>query len=177
MDVIRAGTDGGGHASQEGTWSWFVDQQTWDAGYLGLRGGSQLGELTALQKLLQALDTKEGRKVSLEVVSDSMYVINSVTKWIPGWKARGWKRKGGKISHLEVMKDLDHLLTARQGNFSIEWVRGHSGNQLNDGADELCTRARFETGISGPGFRGRFGPREELPYYLDTTQSVQLELF
>lgn len=80
----------------------------------------------ALVKLLQlGINTN-----SIVVYSDSMYVINTVTKWMKGWKATNWKRKGKyPIKNIEIIKDIDDCL-ADFPRFKMKWVKGHT--ELSD---------------------------------------------
>ncbi len=84
------------------------------------------------------------RKSPCEVrfVSDSQYLVKGMTEWLKGWKARGWKRKAGKIENLELWKELDR----EAGRHRIEWawVRGHAEHPQNEYADHLATTAAKE---------------------------------
>lgn len=69
---------------------------------------------------------------------DSQYVIQGVTKWIPGWKRRNWRTThGGPVVNKDLWERLDSLCS---GDVSIEWlwVKGHSGEQGNTRADQLA---------------------------------------
>jgi ribonuclease HI len=92
----------------------------------------------------------------LLVLCDSQYVINSITKWMPGWKRKGWKKADGKaVMNIELLKELDEVLAGRRYRF--EWVKGHANHPLNEAAD---SRARavseaFQRGLpipAGPGW-------------------------
>jgi ribonuclease HI len=89
---------------------------------------------------------------------DSTYVINSVTKWMAGWKRRGWRKGDGKpVLNVEIMRALDQAMLGRRVRF--EWVKGHSGHALNEAADRLANAAALSwKGNSppapGPGFPG-----------------------
>ncbi len=56
----------------------------------------------AVIKSLEALK----RSVDIEIYSDSSYVINGMTEWMPGWIRRGWKRKGGVLENIDLWKRL-----------------------------------------------------------------------
>ncbi len=74
----------------------------------------------------------------LLVLCDSQYVINAVTKWMAGWKRKGWRKADGKpVMNVELLQQLDEELAGRRYRF--EWVKGHVGHELNEAAD---TRAR-----------------------------------
>ena len=76
----------------------------------------------------------------LEIHSDSEFWINVLTKWAPGWQARGWTKSKGEIQNLDIVKELYDLYTTH--NVSLIWVRGHAGTKLNELADEWANKAR-----------------------------------
>ena len=92
-------------------------------------------ELTAAIRALQALK----RACQVELYTDSEYLKRGVTEWMPGWKARGWKRKGGALLNVELWQALDVLLANHRVNW--HWVRGHAGNVHNERVDELARLA------------------------------------
>lgn len=94
-------------------------------------------ELLAAIHALEALD----RPSKLTVVTDSVYVKDGITKWIHGWKAKGWKKKGGEIKNLDLWQRLDDAQSRHQ--ITWEWVKGHAGHPENERADELA-RAGME---------------------------------
>ncbi|WP_040161978.1 ribonuclease HI family protein [Nigerium massiliense] len=134
-------------------WAWYIDDDRWAAGGWA-RGTNNMGELMAVLDLLNATaDAKD----DLTVLCDSQYVINCCTKWIPGWKRRGWRKADGKpVLNVELLKDLDDALRGREVTF--EWVRGHAGHTMNEAADERARAAAtaYRDGKPvnrGPGFR------------------------
>jgi ribonuclease HI len=90
------------------------------------------------------------RPCRLRFVSDSQYLVKGMREWLPGWKSRGWKRKGGAIENLELWKELD--LEAARHDVGWEWVRGHAGHPRNEYANDLAVQAAREQTHSG-GFR------------------------
>ncbi len=91
-------------------------------------------ELTALIAGLEMAPPGEG----LSIYTDSLLVVNTVTKWARGWEARGWKRKEGEIANLDLVKQAWELVQARP-NIRIEWIRAHDGSRWNEYADALST--------------------------------------
>ncbi|AGI66047.1 ribonuclease H [Octadecabacter antarcticus 307] len=84
---------------------------------------------------INALETLSGPS-TLTVVTDSSYVKDGITKWIYGWKAKGWKKKGGEIKNIDLWQRLD---AARdRHDVTWEWVKGHAGHPENERADELA---------------------------------------
>jgi len=135
-------------------WAWYVDEDTWDAGGWP-KGTNNLGELTAILRLLQAT-AQTGEE--LHILADSQYAINVVSKWRLGWKKRGWTKADKKpIKNLELIQEIDRAMEGRRVTF--EWVKGHAGHRMNERADDLaraCAEA-YQAGRTpepGPGFGG-----------------------
>ena len=135
-------------------WGWYVDESCWAVGGWA-HGTNNKAELTAVLDLLQQT---AHLAEDLLIYCDSTYVINSVTKWMHGWKRRGWKKGDGKpVLNVEIMKALDEAMTGRQVRFS--WVKGHTGHPLNEAADRLANgaAASWKNKVApepGPGFAG-----------------------
>lgn len=92
-------------------------------------------ELTAAIRALQALK----RTCQVELFTDSTYLQRGVTEWLPGWKARGWKRKQGALANQDLWQALDELLEAHQVTW--HWLRGHAGDRGNERVDCLARAA------------------------------------
>jgi len=135
-------------------WGWYVDDACWAAGGWA-HGTNNKAELTAVLDLLQQTARLDE---DLLVYCDSTYVINSITKWMAGWKRRGWKKGDGQpVLNVEIMKALDEAMSGRR--VELRWVKGHSGHPLNEAADRLANAAAasWKTGVvpvPGPGFPG-----------------------
>jgi ribonuclease HI len=98
-------------------------------------------ELSALIAGLRMLPLDS--KMSL--YTDSQLVVNIVTNWADGWKARGWTKKSpGPIANLELVKEAHALYKQRPG-VRIQWIKAHSGNRWNEYADALATSYRRES--------------------------------
>ena len=77
-----------------------------------------------------------------DVYTDSQLIVNILTKWAEGWKAKGWKKKSpGPIANLELVKEAYELSRAKP-NARIRWIKAHSGNRWNEYADSLATAYR-----------------------------------
>ena len=127
-------------------WAWYVDDARWAAGGWP-HGTNNMGELMAVLDLLRQTAPSGD---ALHVLCDSQYVINACTKWMPNWKRKGWRKADGKpVSNVELLKQLDAELTGRVVTF--EWVKGHSGHELNEAAD---VRAR----AAATSFQGKTEP-------------------
>lgn len=138
-------------------WAWVVDENRWDSGGWP-EATNNVGELSALLELLVATREAGLEEQPLHILADSQYVINCVTKWLPGWKRRGWKKADGKpVANQKILEKIDTELQGR--NYRFEWVRGHAGHRLNELADDRAREAalsyqRGSPGSGGPGFRG-----------------------
>jgi ribonuclease HI len=91
-------------------------------------------ELTAIIAGLEMLDPSD----TATVHSDSMLVVNTLTKWAAGWEARGWTRKEGDVKNLDLVQRAWALVQERP-NVRIEWIRAHDGSRWNEYADALST--------------------------------------
>lgn len=93
-----------------------------------------------------ALLSSKGQRLAVAYVSDSEYLVKGMGEWVPSWRARGWKRKGGAIENLELWQTL--LQVASQHQITWRWVRGHAGDPKNEYADHLAVRAAEDQATS-----------------------------
>lgn len=158
-------------------WAWYVDDDCWHAGGWP-KATNNKGELYAVVDLLRS--TSHMPDEPLTILCDSTYVINAITKWMPGWKRKGWKKSDGKpVQNRELLQALDEQLTGREVSF--EWVKGHSGHPMNEAADSRARAAAtaYRDGGSvqtGPGFisghnRGR--SQDPQPSVFDQPESKE----
>ncbi len=135
--TITAAADGSalGNPGPNG-WAWYIDDDNWAAGG-SPHGTNNQGELRAVLELLLAT---AGTDEPLLIMCDSKYVIDSITKWMPGWKRRGWRKAdGGAVLNRDLMESLDAAMQGRDVKFA--WVKGHAGHDLNEAADERANAA------------------------------------
>lgn len=154
--VITAAVDGSSLDNPgPAGWAWYIDDAHWAAGGWP-RGTNNMGELMAVLNLLE--QTAVAAEQPLHILCDSQYVINSVTKWMPGWKRRGWRKADGKsVLNVDLLKAIDDALVGREVSF--DWVKGHAGHEMNEAADDRARAAAtaFQLGVpvnAGPGFDG-----------------------
>lgn len=97
-------------------------------------------EFTAAIEGLRALPPD----TPVRLVTDSRLLIDSMTRWLPGWRRKGWKTAAGKpVKNRDLIEELEAEL-ARHRAVRWEWVKGHTTIQetaLNDRADELAVAA------------------------------------
>ncbi|MES2626987.1 MAG: ribonuclease HI [Pseudomonadota bacterium] len=92
-------------------------------------------ELTAAIKALSALK----RPCKVVLVSDSKYVLQGITEWLPNWKQKGWRTAAKKpVMNSDLWQQLDEL--ASKHEISWQWVKGHSGHVQNELADQLANK-------------------------------------
>ena len=90
-------------------------------------------ELLAAIKALNALE----KPSSITVITDSVYVKDGITKWIFGWKSRGWKTATKKpVKNEDLWKCLD--VATQRHSVTWEWIKGHAGHEENEKADKLA---------------------------------------
>jgi len=91
-------------------------------------------ELTAAIEALKALKGPS----KIDFYTDSQYLKLGITEWIPNWRARNWRRKGGKLANVDLWQALDKNIQTHQINWC--WVRGHSGDPNNQRVDNLARK-------------------------------------
>lgn len=103
-------------------------------------------ELTAA---IEALRTLKGPS-RVTLYTDSEYLRKGITEWLPGWVARGWRRKGDRPVQNEDLWRMLHAETERH-TIDWQWVKGHAGNEYNECVHRLATEARQRlTGEASP---------------------------
>jgi len=92
-------------------------------------------ELTAAIRALEALK----RPCRVRLTTDSQYLKKGLTEWLPNWKRRGWRTAAGKpVKNDDLWRELDRLATRHE--IEWHWVRGHTGQEGNEVADQLANR-------------------------------------
>ena len=121
-----------------GGWAWAVapDGTRFDSGGEPVTTNQRM-EITAVLEALRAL-VGEG---PVQVVSDSTYVVNCFRdKWYVRWAANGWRNaKKQPVANADLWRPLIELVEANDVTF--RWVKGHSGDRLNDLVDQLAVAA------------------------------------
>ena len=94
-------------------------------------------ELTAAIRALEALNR---RSTDVALYTDSTYVKDGITRWLPGWKAKGWRTASkSPVKNRDLWEALDALV--QRHDVTWHWVRGHAGNPENERADTLAREA------------------------------------
>lgn len=93
-------------------------------------------ELTAALYALRGLN----RSCEIEITTDSNYLRDGITKWLPNWKKNNWKSSANKpVKNQDLWEQLDVEVTQHQ--IQWHWVKGHSGHPENELADQLANEA------------------------------------
>jgi len=93
---------------------------------------NQRAELTALLRGLELAEKQFGKLNDVKKVqiwSDSEYSINCASVWGPKWKAKGWKKQGGEIQHLDLIRKLVEKTLELGFKIEYRWLKGHKGGE------------------------------------------------
>ena len=127
-----------------GGWAWAVPGGRWESGF----DPATTNQRMELRAVLEAVRSLEGE---LDVVTDSTYVRNCFRDgWYLGWRKKGWRNsKGQPVSNRDLWEPLIEAFEA--GRFDVpRWVKGHSGDVMNDRVDALAVEAcQRRVGASG----------------------------
>ncbi len=120
-----------------GGWAWAENAEIFASGFDRATTNQRM-ELTAAIKALRANPDGE-----ITVVSDSTYVVNCFkNRWHEGWLRKGWKNSQGQpVANRDLWEDLFALVFDSDRDVRFEWVKGHSGDPMNDFVDALATQA------------------------------------
>ncbi len=118
------------------------------------------------------------RPCRVTFVSDSTYLVRGMEEWVPAWKARGWRRKGGPPENLELWQELDRV--SKRHQIRWVWVRGHAGDPRNEYANDLAVEAAknldSSAGLVDSGFSTWLEKkREKREKYLDFFEDLPPE--
>jgi len=98
-------------------------------------------ELTAAIKGLEALK----RPCRVVLSTDSRYVMDGLTKWLPGWQRNGWKTAAKQpVKNADLWQEL--VAASAPHRIRWEWVKGHAGHPENERADKLASDAALAAG-------------------------------
>jgi len=114
-----------------------------------LHGGdpSTTNNRMELMAAITALETLT-RPVPVQLYTDSKYVLDGITKWLPGWQRNGWQTAAKKpVKNADLWKRLAAAMERHQVTW--QWVKGHNGDPGNERADELARLGITETRGAG----------------------------
>jgi len=122
-----------------GGWAWAVAPEGTPAGFGGERQSTN--QRMEIRAALEAMRAFAGQ--SLTIVSDSTYVVNCINKrWYANWQRNGWKNSAKQaVANQDLWKPMVELYLASDPRPTFRWVKGHSGNRMNDLVDQLAVAA------------------------------------
>ena len=144
--AVRVYTDGACRGNPgPGGWAWAVEGGRWASGHDPATTNQRMEILAALEATRQI----DG---PLVIVSDSTYVVHCWRdSWWKGWLAKGWKNSQRKpVANQDLWEQLVPVFRDRP-DFSMEWVKGHAGDPMNDLVDRLAVAASHGRPGSGDG--------------------------
>jgi ribonuclease HI len=121
-----------------GGWAWAVADGPQGSGHDPATTNQRM-EVRAAYEAIRALPGP------LVVVSDSTYVVNCFkNSWWTGWRSRGWVNSAKKpVANRDLWEPLIDLVEER-GDVTFRWVKGHSGDPMNDLVDRLAVEASHQ---------------------------------
>lgn len=122
-----------------------------DALWYGLynpNGTNNTAELNALHQGLLIAQEELAKARSVAIFCDSQYAIQCVTEWAFGWQKKGWKKAGGEIKNLELIKQIFALYQTLQDKIEVLHVNGHVGVEGNELADRMSILAVSQRTVS-----------------------------
>lgn len=103
------------------------------------------GEHDTTNNRMEMMAVIEGLKAikkpsDVHIYTDSKYVMDGVTQWLNGWKAKGWKTAAKKpVKNEDLWREIDSLIQLHTVKFT--WVKGHAGHPENEFVDKLAVSA------------------------------------
>ncbi len=110
-----------------------------------LYGGEARGTTNNRMELMAAIQALESltRPVTVRLHTDSAYLRNGITQWLPTWKRNGWVTAGKQpVKNADLWRRLETAAERHQVEWL--WVKGHAGNPGNEHADALANRGMAE---------------------------------
>ena len=108
-------------------------------------GTNNTAELNALHHALIIAEEAIAAGETAQILSDSTYSINCISKWAPGWEKKGWRKAGGEIKNLEIIQEAYAVYTRIEAGLQLIHVSAHVGTEGNELADRMAMYA-IQTG-------------------------------
>jgi ribonuclease HI len=120
-----------------GGWAWASGREDFGSGAAPHTTNQRMEVMAVIEAL------REHPEGAVEIVSDSNYVVKCFhDRWYEGWKRRNWKNsKGQPVANQDLWETLIPLVLESGRNVTFSWVKGHSGDVMNDFVDQLATAA------------------------------------
>ena len=142
----NTGNVAGGHIRPTDKAAWAIaiyrgdDMQTpvfTDSGAFFGRTNNEMEILGLINALLQMAKVSE----PVTIVSDSKYVLDTVTDWMYNWQSNGWRKASGEIANLTAWQQVYELVQQVQDRLAFIWVKGHATSAGNIRVDQLLNDA------------------------------------
>ncbi|MGD0055811.1 MAG: ribonuclease H [Acidimicrobiales bacterium] len=136
--MTRIHTDGACRGNPgPGGWAWARDAENYASG----ADAHTTNQRMEVYAVIDAL--RENAQGPIEIVSDSTYVVKCFNdKWHVGWLRRGWKNSQGQpVANRDLWEELLPMVLQSGRTVTFSWVKGHSGDAMNDFVDLLATQA------------------------------------
>jgi ribonuclease HI len=101
-------------------------------------GTNNTAELNALHHALLMAETAIVAGETAQILCDSTYAINCVSKWAAGWQAKGWRKAGGEIKNLGIIQAAHAVYTRIDSQVELTHVSAHVGTEGNELADRMA---------------------------------------
>ena len=140
-----------------GGWAWAIPDGRWAAG-AAAQTTNQRMEISAAFEAVRAIEGP------VDIVSDSTYVVNCFRdRWWEGWLRRGWVNSAKKpVANRDLWEPFIELVRER-GDVTFRWVKGHSGDPMNDLVDRLAVQAAVtQEDRTGEGEPADLGPPDQI---------------
>ena len=120
-----------------GGWAWACGTGSFSSG----AEAHTTNQRMEVRAVIEAL--RENTEGPVEIISDSSYVVKCFNdKWHAGWLRRGWKNSQGQaVANRDLWEELFALTLSSEREVVFSWVKGHSGDEMNDFVDVLATNA------------------------------------
>jgi ribonuclease HI len=120
-----------------GGWAWASCREDFGSGAEPHTTNQRMEVMAVIEALREHPDG------AIEIVSDSTYVVKCFhDRWYDGWKRRNWKNsKGQPVANRDLWEALIPLVVDSGRDVTFSWVKGHSGDVMNDFVDQLATAA------------------------------------
>jgi ribonuclease HI len=116
----------------------------WAAGSAEYASGAEAHTTNQRMEIRAVIEALKSHPVGLiEIVSDSSYVVKCFhDRWYAGWRRRNWKNsRGDLVANRDLWEELLALTVDAERAVAFSWVKGHSGDAMNDFVDALATEA------------------------------------
>jgi len=156
--IIKVYTDGGCNPNPgPGKWAWAINKKENSVGYEEHTTNNRM-ELTAIFQAIKHIK-KHYPDHEIEIYSDSQYCVKGFNEWMIGWQKKDWyKSKGNPVKNHDLWKKL----FSSKNFVTLKWVKGHSGDKMNDFVDSLCTMSGDSKGVvKYPEYKGTFKPTKD----------------